>query len=129
MNRHFKTLAIILAILAGCSCPNKTSNKKNQADYEISANEEFQVSLKSNPTTGYSWRWVDSGAIEVVDSVAHRYVADKKPDHIMISGRGGREIWTFKGVKRGVDTLKMEYCRPWEKGSVTDKKVIVVRVK
>ena len=45
------------------------------------------------------------------------------------SGSGGSEIWKFKGIKSGLDTIKMGYTRPWKPHDLADFKMIVVRVK
>lgn len=39
--------------------------------------------------------------------------ADGKP----IVGAAGKEIWTFKALKKGKSTISMEYRRFWEKGA------------
>ena len=31
-------------------------------------------------------------------------------------GAGGKEVWTFKGVRPGETTVELEYVRPWEAG-------------
>ena len=31
----------------------------NNADYEISINEQFQVDFVSNSSTGYAWKWTN----------------------------------------------------------------------
>ena len=53
----------------------KTTAEPINVDYDILINEEFEVDFDSNPTTGYSWRWANSQAVEIVDSVGHSYVA------------------------------------------------------
>jgi len=31
-------------------------------------------------------------------------------------GTGGKEVWTFEGVRPGETTIDLEYVRPWETG-------------
>ena len=31
-------------------------------------------------------------------------------------GAGGKDIWTFVGVRPGETTVELEYIRPWETG-------------
>ena len=31
-------------------------------------------------------------------------------------GAGGKEVWTFQGVRPGETTVGLEYVRPWETG-------------
>lgn len=104
---------------------NKPSYQDIKADYEIEMNEQFQLNLVSNPSTGFKWKWINKQEVTVVDSVDYQYIEE---DSNMI-GCAGKETWTFKGVKKGVDTIKLEYRRPWEKQVSAKTKVIVVRVK
>jgi len=47
-----------------------------------------------------------------------------------VQGADGVEIWNFKAVKKGVDTLKFVYAKPWEKSTQsTQTKSIIVQVK
>lgn len=94
-------------------------------DYEISINGEFQIELISNPTTGYSWAWVNKQTVDIVDTVDWSYIADTP----VIAGSGGKEIWIFKGIESGVDSIKMEYCRFWDSNSTIDSKIVIVKVK
>lgn len=96
-----------------------------KADYEIPVNGNFQLSLASNGTTGFSWVWTNKQAVSIVESFDFHYVVDD-PHSI---GGGGKEIWNFKGIKPGSDTIKLEYKRSWEENSTVDSKKIVVRVK
>lgn len=33
-----------------------------------------------------------------------------------MAGAGGKEIWTFEGVRPGETTVELQYVRPWEEG-------------
>ena len=44
--------------------------------------------------------------------VKSEYVA---PETEMV-GAGGKEVWTFKGVRPGETTVGLEYVRAWETG-------------
>lgn len=104
---------------------NKIDSENSKADYEVSVNEQFHIDLVSNPTTGYSWAWVNKQTIDIVDTIDRSFMVDTP----VLVGSGGKEIWKFKGVKSGVDSIKMEYCRPWDSNSTIDSKIIVVKVK
>ncbi|WP_212191439.1 protease inhibitor I42 family protein [Carboxylicivirga sediminis] len=106
-------------------CNSKGSNSINRVDYDIEVGELFQVELNANRTTGYSWKWMNSESISIVDSIDLSY----KPDTSALVGSGGAEIWIFKGMKPGIDSLKFEYSRPWEQNSVSKSKVVTIRVK
>ncbi len=123
-----KTLSFVflfIIVFPGCRKNKYFSNEKTNADYEIAVNEQFQLNLISNPTTGYSWKWVNEQAVKVVHSSDKSFVSDTP----VLVGSGGKEIWKFKGITTGVDTIKMEYCRSWEPNSTLNTKTIIVRVK
>jgi inhibitor of cysteine peptidase len=117
--------AIIIVLATGLFSCN--SQKGMQSDYEVNKNETFEVILKSNPTTGYSWKWVKNQSSKLVDSVSTTYTQDKAESGMV--GVGGKEIWKFKGKESGVDTLVFEYARSWEKYAAAETKKVVVRVK
>ena len=116
----------LVCIFAIClfSC-NSQKNKK--ADIEIRKNEIFNISLKSNPSTGYSWKWIKEQSSKIIDSVSLTYIQDKTA--INKVGVGGDEVWKFKGKKIGIDTLTFEYCRSWEPKSTVETKKIIVKIK
>jgi predicted secreted protein len=124
-----KTLPILLlpflVILLGCKTNAIKDTSAMSADFEIAVNDQFEIELTSNSTTGYSWQWANREAVEIIDSVGHEYIADRP----QLTGSGGREIWKFLGVRPGIDTIKMEYLRPWDANSTAETKKVVVRVK
>ena len=96
-----------------------------KTDYEIAVNESFQLELDSNPTTGYRWEWTNKESVSIVGTLDNKYVSGSPAS----AGSGGKEIWKFKGLKSGLDTIKLEYCRSWEPNSSVDKKTITIKVK
>ena len=91
----------------------------------------FTITLKSNPTTGFSWKLksYDKGLITYID---HKFVASQNKKLI---GAPGYEVWTFKANKANdrvnqVGHVSMEYARPWTKeGAITQSFIIVVKRK
>ena len=83
-------------------------------EWELARNTDGSliVTLESNPTTGFRWeltRNTNEAALELVD---HKFEASKTT----LLGAGGKEVWTFKTLKKGKSTIYMEYSRPWEQG-------------
>jgi predicted secreted protein len=115
----------ILLILAGCEKTQLDNSVNPKPDYEIAVNGTIQFSLSSNPTTGYSWNWSNKHIESKVDTFDHTFVPDKP----ILIGSGGREIWNFKAIKIGVDTIILDYCRPWDSNSTIQSKKIIVRIK
>jgi predicted secreted protein len=85
-------------------------NKKadpSDFDIEVKLNKEFNLEFRSNPSTGYRWWWVNKQDDRHVDSIRRTFIGDKP----VMPGKGGRDIWTFKAIKRGIDTISFAYKR------------------
>jgi len=119
------TLLSLFLILATCSKNKKTNSDNMETDYEIEVNDSFQIELDSNPTTGFAWKWTNKESVSIVDSTGTEYI----PDAPALTGSGGKEIWKFTGLKSGNDTIKLEYCRPWDTTSAVNTKNVTVKVR
>jgi predicted secreted protein len=121
-----------LLVLALCGCVKTDMNNTPQLGpkekYLISINDTIAFSLSSNPTTGYSWKWLNQNDVSIVISGGNQYIQDS-PNDKQISGRGGKEIWKFVGSKSGADTIKLGYQRPWESSQPIKLVTIPVRVR
>ena len=91
----------------------------------VPASARFTVSLRSNPTTGYSWAIVDLNT-SIVENTDHQYVQDAAPPGMV--GVGGTETWEFTGCSAGTTTLRLEYRRPWEDKEEADSFEVTVTV-
>ena len=114
-------LVLVIHNLSGCD----KQRDPVKTDYEIPVNGHFQVDLQSNPTTGYSWQWKNKSSVSIVDTFNFQYI----PAKTGLMGSGGVEQWQFKGIKAGIDSIKLAYCRVWDSTSTVETKTIVVRVK
>lgn len=96
------------------SCDDFGAQPNVTKQMTVANGNSFTVKLCSNATTGY--RWSESAQISdpaVVQQISHQVVA---PEDTSIVGAPGNEVWTFKALKKGTSTVKMEYSRPWEGG-------------
>jgi len=78
----------------------------------IEEGENISVTLGSNPSAGF--KWPDIAQIhnqDVIKQLDHKYV---EPEQAGFVGASGKEVWTFKALKKGTTTISMEYRRPWE---------------
>jgi len=84
------------------------------ATVKVKVNDWFKVSLKGNPTTGYTWTAIiaeeDAAILRQVGEPV--YVSDSADDAIV--GVGGTYTFTFEALAAGEAVLKLEYARPWE---------------
>jgi copper homeostasis protein (lipoprotein) len=93
---------------------------KTGGDVSLKVGGILEVRLDANHTTGYSWI-----AAPVADPIlARQGAATYKEDNAAgKAGVGGVEVWHFKAVKTGKETLKLEYRRPWEKSAPAAKTI------
>ncbi len=93
----------------------------------IKLNSSFTIQVKANASTGYSWSWQNESACNNVKIAKKNYKTDCKDPKMV--GCGGTETYFFKGIKKGVDTVKMIYSRSWDASSIVDTRTIIVTVK
>ena len=86
-------------------------------------NEPFNITLDSNPTTGYSWT-VDfdheylSGGTEV-------YSASGTSQPVRVGG-GSKQIFTFTPIQEGQTEISAVYKRPWEDIVAEERTFLIV---
>ncbi len=105
-------LASVLALFTGQSFATPVTITAVDAarSIHLRVGEEMVLKLENNPSTGYSW---------ILNEAKHPgLVSLGKPtyaDHSPMPGAGGIQSWNFRAVERGVQSLRFEYQRPWEK--------------
>ena len=76
------------------------------------------------------FEWVETAQISnetVLQQTDYQFIA---PEETGVIGARGKDVWTFKALKKGKSTLSMEYSQPeegGEKGEWTFKSVITVK--
>jgi inhibitor of cysteine peptidase len=106
---------LILCVFLSIGCANKPASSNDSVDSNIitaKSGDIFNITLESNPTTGYSWS-IEEPFPEILQKVSNEYKPYNTSGNIV--GSGGTEIWTFKGIAKGNTTLTFQYSRPWEK--------------
>ena len=82
-------------------------------------NQEFDIVLKSNPTTGYSWE-LKKYDHKILAKVANKFYPPVHTNPPLV-GAPGYEKWKFKVIDKNFFTsihetsITMIYRRPWEK--------------
>jgi len=105
-----------------------TSQNHISREVEVNAGDSFTLTLGSNPTTGFTW--LDSAQIgdrTVLQQTSHEFIS---PEETGVVGAPGKDVWTFKALKKGTTEVSMEYSRPWEggeKGAWTFNLTVVVK--
>ena len=82
-------------------------------EVKLAVGDPFTVTLGSNRSTGF--QWPESAQIDdqsVLEQLAHRFV----PPDEDAAGAAGKEVWTFKTLKKGATEVFLEYSQPGEDG-------------
>ncbi len=129
MKRLFTPLALLMLLLSGMpatAAPDMELSfddvrAAQEADYHASASlfvrpgHVFTLALEANPTTGYSWQAEGAGDVACVES---EFISPAPPKEgaPRLSGAPGRQLFTITALKEGKASIRLLYCRPWEKG-------------
>jgi len=110
------TVAISLCLVACSSVPSQVSVDASYSgqQVEVAVGGSLTVTLESNASTGFQWELVRISDEAVLKKTANTYEAPEDTDMV---GAPGKEIWTFKALKKGTSTISMEYSQPWPNGT------------
>lgn len=85
---------------------------------ELKIGQTTQISLKENPTTGYSWNVTVTDGLVIIDDT---FVG---PDNKRLVGAGGTHIWTLKATGVGNQSFSGVYRRSWEPADDSDTRYV-----
>ena len=100
------------------AAPNKVSADASYdgEEVEVAVGGSVIVTLESNPTTGFQWELAGITDQAVLEKADQEFVSPEAANNgTPLVGAPGKEVWTFKALKKGESTISMEYSRPWEK--------------
>jgi predicted secreted protein len=95
------------------SCDEFSANRHITKEVQIPAGGSVEVTLCSNPSTGFQWVQPGISDMNLLTITDHKVIA---PAEGAAPGTPGQEVWSFKGVKKGVATVIINYSQPWEGG-------------
>ena len=105
-----------ILLVAGCAASNSSAvNTDPDKIIRVRVGQEFTISLKANPTTGYDWEY--AGVYEWIQPLDKTYQAD----NIGLVGSGGTDYFRFKAHGQGTAILDFVYKRSWEATSIEQK--------
>ena len=83
-------------------------------DVALSVGDTLQVTLASNPSTGFKWT-ADTQISDpsVIQQTSHKSVGQTSD----LQGAPGTEVWTFSALKDGTATIQTAYNQPWPAGT------------
>lgn len=77
-------------------------------DLTVAVGHTFELKLKGNRTTGYSWVLAQMGASFALMDTGYT------PDQPIRPGSGGTQVFTFLAMKaNGGENIVFQYLRPW----------------
>lgn len=109
-------------VFSSCGASNKAVvSLSTDSTATIKVGQKAQFAIQSNPSTGYTWNWVnkDDSQLELVDTEVEE--TQSKP---MMIGAPSKVVYTFKAKKEGEGTVEMHLFRPWLGDSSTVEKSI-----
>ena len=113
--------AVLVIIIASAAC----AKDKDIESLSVKSGSLFTITLRCNPTTGYSWKIAKISGASVIKEVSSVYL----PDNTGLTGSGGRQIWKLKALKCGSASIEFAYQRPWEKDvPPVEKKKYLVKI-
>ena len=100
----------LLLLLVALGCASVQPDRQ----YTLSQGEEFVITLKTNPSTGYQWKIAEGLSGSGLLLLDEHYQPADNPSNRPIVGAGGTKTWKFRGDEPGKTMLKMVYQRPGE---------------
>lgn len=101
-------------------CGSETKEPVSYSDpadtITVEVGKRFEIVLESNPTTGYTWRFIQPIDSTLLSLLEAKYVAKPNPEKLM--GRGGHDHWLFEATAKGTTSVSLHYLRPWDSTSV-----------
>lgn len=86
----------------------------NGSEVELSAGDEFEVSLPETPTAGYRWTFRSGESACSLLSESSQSAKGKV-------GGSGTHSWRFRAPATGACSILMEYKPSWEAGSQPER--------
>lgn len=81
----------------------------NGSTVNTTIGEEFLISLRENPTTGYMWNATVTSGLTILNDT---YTMDAAPEGMV--GVGGTRSWLLTGTEAGMQKFEAVSMRPWE---------------
>jgi len=117
-------LAITFSSIMIVSGTNICDNAPCEPQINASLEEEFTISLESNPSAGFEW-WTkfDPNYLSLLNST---FVTGHEKSGML--GVPGKETFTFNARSAGNTEAIMLLYRPWENGTVAECKIFPINI-
>jgi inhibitor of cysteine peptidase len=108
-------LALSCALLSACaqktSTVTLTQSQQSKCPLNLYVGQQFNLTLPSNPTTGFRWKLIDPAASVLQPLGPEVYT---NPEDSGLVGSAGLSTWRFRVANEGKAELKLAYSQPWE---------------
>ena len=125
MKKLFLLFALILLDLTVSSNSQTQVFTASDTNITVYSGDQFDISLESNKTTGYSWSVSQVSAAPNVFVLGSEYASANSGK----VGEGGQELWHFKANAAGSAKLVFYYMRQWEKEQPVKTVTFNVKIK
>jgi inhibitor of cysteine peptidase len=79
----------------------------------MNVGDTLQVSLASNPSTGFRW----TPALQITNAAVMAHAGHEVLGPVAgRAGSAGREVWALQAIGPGTTTVSTTYGRPWPGG-------------
>lgn len=111
MKTTMRLIVVLVGLMLAACDDGITLRNDSGAFITLGENDEFQVVLEANPSTGYQWEIdpdaSDTGVVAQVGEAAFESESD-------MPGSGGKQTFTFKATGDGSALLRLRYWRSFE---------------
>lgn len=108
-----ESLGRLQPVRLSVTCEDFQRDNHISESVKIAVHGRLEITLCSNPSTGYSWS--DSARISN-HSVLWQTNHTAHPSSSSAIGSAGRERWTFRGLQEGTTTISLRYSRGGMRG-------------
>jgi predicted secreted protein len=91
----------------------KVDINSNNSTVSLQPGQQLELTLDSNPSTGYSWAYATEFDTKVITELSSTYI---EPTSGLV-GATGQNVWTYKALAVGKTTIQLNYLRSWEENS------------
>ncbi|MEA2043026.1 MAG: protease inhibitor I42 family protein [Bacteroidota bacterium] len=120
------SLLLIISIFACNSSKKHLQNlphEKMDTIYNVEVGDVFDITLKSNPSTGFKWEITETSDNKILSFQDRKFVSNSSDKNLI--GAGGKMHWTYQAEKKGIVVMHFNYKRS-ETDKVTTKYVKVI---
>lgn len=115
----FFVAAIILAAsLAACASapkPVTVSDLEHDREIALRVGQTLVVTLPTDRASGYGWALAQESLNTLMLDGEPSYMRESSPE--AAPGASGSETWRLVALRKGRDTLRFDYRRPWQVGT------------